>query len=136
MAAGGPELFAVARRCIWKAATFFYYTLKVIATLFRAAGRNMQRLLRTEKPESRKSLSEIETKTVKKERRCHMPWTKDNYPDSMKNLRAEIRYKAIEIANALVEDEHMSEGRAISIATAQAEKWGEERGKKVKKDSA
>ncbi|MBW3582344.1 MAG: hypothetical protein KY455_04525 [Euryarchaeota archaeon] len=51
-----------------------------------------------------------------------MPWTKQDYPDSMKNLDAEVREKAIEIANALVEDENMEEGRAIAIAQAQAKK--------------
>ncbi|OZS77539.1 hypothetical protein CF394_09995 [Tetzosporium hominis] len=48
-----------------------------------------------------------------------MPWTKTDYPDSMKNLDAEIRNKAIEMANAMIED-GMEEGRAISIATARA----------------
>lgn len=51
-----------------------------------------------------------------------MPWTKQDYPDSMKNLDPEVREKAIEIANALVEDEKMEEGRAIAIAQAQAKK--------------
>ena len=31
-----------------------------------------------------------------------MPWNKNNYPDSMKNLDEEVRKKAIEIANALL----------------------------------
>ncbi|MFC4353956.1 DUF2188 domain-containing protein [Chryseomicrobium palamuruense] len=48
-----------------------------------------------------------------------MPWTKSDYPDSMKNLDAAIRNKAIEMANAMIED-GMEEGRAISIATAKA----------------
>lgn len=51
-----------------------------------------------------------------------MPWSKDDYPDSMKNLVGPIKEKAIDIANALV-DEGYEEGRAISIAIAQAEKW-------------
>lgn len=59
-----------------------------------------------------------------------MPWNKSDYPDSMKNLDADVREKAIEIANALLEDEY-EEGRAISIATSQARKAihgdGEER---------
>lgn len=62
-----------------------------------------------------------------------MPWTKDKYPDSLKNFMAPVRNKAIEIANALLED-GMEEGRAISIATAQAKEWAENRGKKVTKD--
>jgi uncharacterized protein YdaT len=60
-----------------------------------------------------------------------MPWNKNNYPDSMKNLTAEVREKAIEIANALLKDGY-EEGRAIAIATAQAEEWAENRGKQVK----
>ena len=64
-----------------------------------------------------------------------MPWTKNNYPASMKNLTAETREKAVEIANALLE-EGAEEGRAIAIATAQAEEWAENRGKQVKKKSA
>lgn len=51
-----------------------------------------------------------------------MPWNERNYPPSMKHLLSEVRAKAIEIANALLED-GMEEGRAIAIATAQAKKW-------------
>lgn len=51
-----------------------------------------------------------------------MPWSKDDYPDSFKNLNSDVRNKAIEIANALLEDDY-EEGRAISIATAQAQKY-------------
>lgn len=50
-----------------------------------------------------------------------MPWTKNDYPDSMKNLDVDVREKAIEIANALLKDNY-EEGRAISIATSQARK--------------
>jgi len=50
----------------------------------------------------------------------------------MKNLTTEVRHKAIDIANALL-DEGYEEGRAIAIATAQAEKWAENRDKPVKK---
>lgn len=51
-----------------------------------------------------------------------MPWTMNDYPDSLKNLNEVTRKKAIDIANAMV-DEGYEEGRAIPIATAQAEKW-------------
>lgn len=51
-----------------------------------------------------------------------MPWTKYNYPQSLKNLSNTTRNKAIEIANALLRDK-MEEGKAIAIATAQAEEW-------------
>lgn len=53
-----------------------------------------------------------------------MPWTKTNYPDSMKNLSEKVRNKAIEIANALL-DEGYDEDRAIPIEISQAEKWAE-----------
>ncbi|MDF2671273.1 MAG: hypothetical protein K0R67_3579 [Paenibacillus sp.] len=51
-----------------------------------------------------------------------MPWTKGDYPPSMKNMEVRTRNKAIEIANALLEDGY-EEGRAIAIATAQAKEW-------------
>ncbi|MDO3409497.1 DUF2188 domain-containing protein [Saccharibacillus sp. CPCC 101409] len=53
-----------------------------------------------------------------------MPWNKQDYPQSMKNLDARVRNKAIEIANALLGDGY-EEGRAIAIATSQAEEWAE-----------
>lgn len=43
----------------------------------------------------------------------------------MKNLEPRVREKAIDIANALL-DEGYEEGRAIAIATAKAKEWGEE----------
>ena len=53
-----------------------------------------------------------------------MPWNKGDYPPSMKNLEPRVRNKAIEIANALLEEGN-EEGRAIAIATAKAEEWNE-----------
>ncbi|ANU26502.1 DUF2188 domain-containing protein [Planococcus versutus] len=50
-----------------------------------------------------------------------MPWSKDNYPDSFKNLDTPVRNKAIEIANALLRDGY-KEDRAIPIALNQAKK--------------
>jgi uncharacterized protein YdaT len=64
-----------------------------------------------------------------------MPWSETDYPVSMKNLTPEVRQKAIEIANALLEDKY-EEGRAIAIATAQAEKWATRRDKPIHKDNA
>ncbi len=60
-----------------------------------------------------------------------MPWTKSEYPVSMKNLAPKTRAKAIEIANALLDE--YEEGRAIAIATAQAEKWAKDRQLPIKK---
>lgn len=51
-----------------------------------------------------------------------MPWSKNDYPKSMKNLPNDVRDKAIEIANALL-DENYDEGRAISIGIAQSRKY-------------
>ncbi|WP_345784145.1 DUF2188 domain-containing protein [Paenibacillus lacisoli] len=53
-----------------------------------------------------------------------MPWNKKDYPPSMKNLDPRIRNKAVEIANALLEEGY-EEGRSIAIATARAEEWNE-----------
>lgn len=53
-----------------------------------------------------------------------MPWNKSDYPPSMKNLEPRVRNKAIEIANALLEEDY-EEGRAIAIATAKAEEWND-----------
>jgi uncharacterized protein YdaT len=52
-----------------------------------------------------------------------IPWTIHDYPDSLKALKAATRAKAIEIANALVALHRYGEGRAIAIATSQAEVW-------------
>jgi hypothetical protein len=51
-----------------------------------------------------------------------MPWTRRDYPDSMKGLSARERGKAIDIANALLEEGY-PEGRAIAVAQAQAKRW-------------
>lgn len=56
-----------------------------------------------------------------------MPWTEKDYPQSMKNLDPKVRAKAIEIANAILEEDKMQdEGRAIAIATAKAEEWAKD----------
>ncbi len=55
-----------------------------------------------------------------------MPWTNSDYPTSMKNLPEETRNKAVEIANALLDDGY-DDGSAIPIATATAKKWAENR---------
>ncbi|UFH53730.1 DUF2188 domain-containing protein [Spirosoma sp. KNUC1025] len=64
-----------------------------------------------------------------------MPWTKEDYPVSLKNFMAPVRNKAIEIANALL-NEGMAEDRAIAIATTKAEEWAENRGMKIRKANA
>jgi uncharacterized protein YdaT len=57
-----------------------------------------------------------------------MPWTKKNYPDSMKNMPVKVREKAIEIANVLLEEENMEEGIAIATAISRSRDWAAERG--------
>lgn len=56
-----------------------------------------------------------------------MPWTLDRYPASMKHLPEPVLEKAIEIANALLE-EGMEEGKAIRIAIAKAKEWAAHHG--------
>lgn len=60
-----------------------------------------------------------------------MPWTKSDYPDSMKNLPSKVRNKAIEIANTLLEEKHMDEGIAIATAISRAKDWAANRGLKT-----
>jgi uncharacterized protein YdaT len=52
-----------------------------------------------------------------------MPWTKNNFPASMKNLPGAVREKAIEIANALLEETKMDDGIAIATAISRAKDW-------------
>jgi uncharacterized protein YdaT len=56
-----------------------------------------------------------------------MPWNDSYYPRSMEHLSPLVRSKAIEIANALLEEGH-EEGMAIRIAIAKAKEWAERRG--------
>jgi uncharacterized protein YdaT len=51
-----------------------------------------------------------------------VPWDAAYYPASMKNLPPEVRAKAIDIANALLESGR-PEGQAIRIAIARAKQW-------------
>ena len=51
-----------------------------------------------------------------------MPWNEERYPVSMRRLDPSVREKAIEIANALLEEGY-DEGKAIRIAIAKAKEW-------------
>ncbi|WP_460945547.1 DUF2188 domain-containing protein [Spirosoma daeguense] len=64
-----------------------------------------------------------------------MPWSKTDYPNSLKYFMAPVRNKAIEIANALLAD-GAPDDRAIAIATSKAEEWAENRGMKIRKNNA
>lgn len=48
-----------------------------------------------------------------------MPWYNGDYPPSYKNQPSEVREKAVEIANALLQD-GMEEGIAIATGLKQA----------------
>ena len=51
-----------------------------------------------------------------------MPFDRRDYPVSMKNLDKEVRDKAIDIANAMLEEGY-EEDSAIPIAISQAKDW-------------
>jgi uncharacterized protein YdaT len=53
-----------------------------------------------------------------------MPWSETHFPRSMVNLPPLVRAKAVEIANALLEQGY-EEGQANRIASAQAKRWAE-----------
>lgn len=55
-----------------------------------------------------------------------MPWTVNDYPNTFKNMTTDVRSKAIEIGNELLDQ--YEEPRAIRIATAQAKEWAGNRG--------
>ena len=56
-----------------------------------------------------------------------MPWTVERPPASMRHLPPPVLAKAVQIANALLEQGH-DEGGAIRIAIASAKAWAERRG--------
>lgn len=60
-----------------------------------------------------------------------MPWTNRVYPVSMKNLPKGVREKAIEIANALLEERKMDEGIAIATGISRAKDWAANRGQET-----
>jgi uncharacterized protein YdaT len=53
----------------------------------------------------------------------------------MKNLPKAVREKAIEIANALLEEKKMNEGIAIATAISRAKDWAANRGKRTESKS-
>ncbi len=59
-----------------------------------------------------------------------MPWTYKDYPPAMKNLSVKVRHKAIEIANAILEDGKLDEGATIAIAISKAKDVVADRAKK------
>lgn len=63
-----------------------------------------------------------------------MPWTSRDYPDTFKNLTPDVREKAIDIANELLDQ--YNEGRSIRIAMAQAKEWASNRDMQIWADGA
>jgi len=61
-----------------------------------------------------------------------MPWTHDSPPDSMKNLPAKVKNKAVDIANALYKDGNHDDGSVIAIAISQAKKWAKHNESQIK----
>lgn len=62
-----------------------------------------------------------------------MPWDLNDYPNSMKNMDPVVRKKAIDIANAL-KDEDYEDDRAIPIAQSQAQEWYDNASEEEKKE--
>ncbi len=56
-----------------------------------------------------------------------MPWSESYYPPAMTHLDPVVRSKAIEIANALLEEGH-DEGFAIRVGIARAKEWARRHG--------
>jgi len=56
-----------------------------------------------------------------------MPWSESYYPPAMAHLDPVVRSKAIEIANALLEEGH-DEGFAIRVGIARAKEWARRHG--------
>jgi uncharacterized protein YdaT len=54
------------------------------------------------------------------------PWTEQTSPLAMRRLHPEVRAKAIEIANALLREQH-DEGVAIRVGIARAQEWADSR---------
>ena len=53
-----------------------------------------------------------------------MPWSANRYPAWVQHLPEPVRWKAIEIANALLA-EGCEEGKAIRVAIAKAREWAD-----------
>lgn len=60
-----------------------------------------------------------------------MPYTRRDYPASMKNLIPEIRYKAIDILNAILDEKKMDISYAIPTAISRAKDWAANRNKTI-----
>ena len=50
-------------------------------------------------------------------------WTTSRFPAAMRSLNPTTRLKAIEIANQLLEKEHVDKQRVIAISIDEARQW-------------
>src|SRR5690606_21930236 len=62
-----------------------------------------------------------------------MPWNMNDYPNAFKSFDPLLRKKAIDIANALLDNDY-PEDKAIPIAISQAKEWMEDASDKEKND--
>jgi uncharacterized protein YdaT len=58
-----------------------------------------------------------------------MPYTYDDYPNTMKNLSPDVRKKAIDILNKLIEEKNMDSGMAIATSISKAREWASKTGR-------
>lgn len=52
-----------------------------------------------------------------------MKWTFESFGADLKDLNPQVRKKALEIANRLMEEDDYSEGEAIKQAIKEAQEW-------------
>lgn len=52
-----------------------------------------------------------------------MTWTLENFPLEMKDLKPQVREKAIEIANRMKQEKTINELAIVEHAIKQAEEW-------------
>ena len=52
-----------------------------------------------------------------------MEWTFKNFGDDLKNLNPQVRKKALEIANRLMEEGDYTKGEAMKKAVKEAQEW-------------
>lgn len=60
-----------------------------------------------------------------------MFWSSDHFPTAMRSLAPDVRVKAIEVANVLIE-ESMDESKSIRMAISMARAWGARRTRSVR----
>lgn len=64
-----------------------------------------------------------------------MPYTYDDYPDALKALAPDIRNKAVDILNKVIENKDMEIGIAIATSISRARDWAANRGMEIDQGS-